>query len=117
MKIKKAAKTISLLLFFLSVFAVFYIIFLIFYFSGDLPDYQDLKDYQFSKINTIYSGNNQIISEIGAEKRIFTSIEKIPEKLINAFVSAEDKNFYTNSGIDVFGIIRAGITNIFSFWR
>ena len=46
------------------------------------------------------------------QERIFVPIDRIPEKLINAFISAEDKNFYNHIGIDFVAIIRASITNI-----
>ncbi len=80
--------------------------------SENLPDYQALLNYNPDKATYIYDSNNEIMGEIANEKRIFIPIEEIPTKLKNAFIAAEDKTFYENSGIDPFGFIKAMIRNM-----
>ena len=58
------------------------------------------------------AGDGQVMMEYAAEKRLFVPIEKIPDKVKNAFIAAEDKHFYTHSGIDYLGIIRAVLGNL-----
>jgi len=60
----------------------------------------------------VYSENGKLIAEYAIEKRLFVPFESIPEKVINSFLSAEDKNFFQHSGVDVKGILRAIIKNI-----
>lgn len=84
----------------------------VFQFSKDLPDYQKDNNYMLCETTRVYSGNGNLIAEFGHEKRIFTPIDDIPPALINAFLAAEDKSFYTNPGIDMMSIIRAAISNI-----
>ena len=59
----------------------------------------------------MYSENGKLIAEYALEKRLFIPFESIPEQVINAFLSAEDKNFFNHPGIDAKGIIRASIKN------
>ena len=65
---------------------------------------------QFS--SRVYSENNKLIAEYAIEKRLFIPYESIPEKVVNSFLSAEDKNFFSHPGIDAKGILRALIKNI-----
>ena len=60
----------------------------------------------------MYSGAGELVSDFSSEKRIFVPYNVIPEKVINAFLSAEDKNFFTHPGVDAKGILRAVINNI-----
>jgi penicillin-binding protein 1A len=96
----------------LVIFAAAVISFIVFHFSKDLPNYQKSNNYKLCETTRVYSGNNNLIAEFAYEKRIFTPIDNIPENLINAFLAAEDKNFYTNPGIDIISIIRAALSNI-----
>ena len=82
------------------------------YFSVGLPDYKKLSNYQPPISSRVYSKNNTLIAEYALEKRLFIPFESIPEKVINAFLSAEDKNFFSHPGIDAKGILRAVIKNI-----
>ena len=59
-----------------------------------------------------YSDNGKLIAEYAIEKRLFVPYEFIPEKVINSFLSAEDKNFFSHPGVDAKGILRATINNI-----
>ena len=58
------------------------------------------------------AGDGRLLAEYAIEKRIFVPIGSIPKRVINAFLAAEDKSFYSHPGIDIFGIVRAGITNL-----
>ncbi len=60
----------------------------------------------------IYAGDGTLLSEYARQRRIFVPVEAVPEKLIEAFLSAEDKNFYTHSGLDWAGIARAMVQNV-----
>ena len=82
------------------------------YFSVGLPDYKKLANYQPPISSRVYSENSKLIAEYALEKRLFIPYESIPEKVINSFLSAEDKNFFNHPGIDAKGILRAIVKNI-----
>ena len=82
------------------------------YFSAGLPDYKKLSNYQPPISSRVYSNDNKLIAEYALEKRLFIPYESIPEKVINSFLSAEDKNFFSHPGIDAKGILRAVIKNL-----
>tara|TARA_B100001564_G_scaffold341424_1_gene336113 strand:+ start:199 stop:2550 length:2352 start_codon:yes stop_codon:yes gene_type:complete len=83
-----------------------------FYFSSGLPDYKKLSDYQPPISSRVYSKDGKLIAEYALEKRLFVPYDSIPRKVINAFLSAEDKNFFNHPGVDAKGIIRATVNNI-----
>ena len=84
------------------------------YFSSGLPDYKKLTNYQPPVSSRIYSDNGSLIAEYAIEKRLFIPYSSIPKKVINSFLSAEDKNFFNHPGIDAKGIARAVINNIYN---
>ena len=94
------------------VVCVFFIFSTLWYFSIGLPDYKKLSNYQPPISSRVYSENRKLIAEYALEKRLFIPYESIPDKVVNAFLSAEDKNFFSHPGIDAKGIIRAIIKNI-----
>ncbi|MFG5382267.1 penicillin-binding protein 1A [Yoonia sp. R2-816] len=80
----------------------------IFYMYGrDLPSYETLSQYTPKTISRIYSGEGRIIDEFAVERRLFTPAEEIPDIVKQAFISAEDKNFYTHAGYDPMGMLSA----------
>ncbi len=81
-------------------------------YSNKLPDYKFLKNYKPSVSSKLYSGSGELVSDFSSEKRIFVPYNAIPEVVINSFLSAEDKNFFSHPGVDAKGIIRAVINNI-----
>jgi len=81
-------------------------------FSNNLPDYKFLINYKPSVSSKVYSGEGELVSDFSSEKRIFVPYNAIPKKIINAFLSAEDKNFFSHPGVDAKGVIRAIINNI-----
>ena len=83
-----------------------------YYFSQDLPKISSLKDYTPSIITTVYSDDNRKIAEFYKERRVVIPLEEMPEKLINAFIAAEDSRFYLHKGIDFISIMRAFFRNI-----
>ncbi len=85
----------------LSVGAIFYM------YSSDLPSHERLAQYTPPTISRIYSGEGRIIDEFAKERRLFVAIEEIPDLVKQAFISAEDKNFYTHNGYDVTGMAGA----------
>ena len=82
------------------------------YFSVGLPDYKKLSNYQPPISSRVYSADSKLIAEYALEKRLFIPYESIPSKVIDSFLSAEDKNFFNHPGIDAKGVIRATINNI-----
>ena len=82
------------------------------YFSIGLPDYKKLSNYQPPISSRVYSVDGNLIAEYALQKRLFVPYESIPEVVINSFLSAEDKNFFSHPGIDAKGILRALFKNI-----
>ena len=100
---------------FLIVFTIIVIFFAfstLWYFSIGLPDYKKLSNYQPPISSRVYSEDGKLIAEYALQKRLFVPYESIPEKVINSFLSAEDKNFFNHPGVDAKGIVRATINNI-----
>ena len=81
-------------------------------FSIGLPDYKKLSNYQPPISNRVYSDDGKLIAEYAIQKRLFVPYESIPEIVVNAFLSAEDKNFFSHPGVDAKGIVRAVINNL-----
>ena len=72
---------------------------------------QKLESYEPPVSSRVYASNGELIAEYAIEKRLFIPYDSIPKKIINAFLSAEDKNFFNHPGIDAKGIVRATIKN------
>ncbi len=80
--------------------------------SKELPDYEVLAKYEPPVMTRVHASDGSLIAEYATERRIYVPVNAIPEKLIQAFISAEDKNFFQHGGIDFQGILRAAITNV-----
>jgi len=80
--------------------------------TRNLPQIASLQDYEPSIITTVYSDDGSLIAEFYLERRLVVPLERIPQKLIEAFVSAEDSRFFEHEGIDFLGITRALWKNI-----
>ena len=87
----------------------------VYYFAQQVPDYRKLADYRPNLITKVYSHDGSILAEYAKERRIYVPISEIPQDLINAFVAAEDADFYSHAGFDMKGIIRAALINTFYF--
>ena len=81
-------------------------------FGRDLPDYQQLADYEPPVMTRIHAGDGRLLAEYATEKRVFVPIRAMPRQVINAVLSAEDKNFYTHQGVDFLSLVRAVLTNV-----
>tara|TARA_B100001057_G_scaffold435659_1_gene466139 strand:- start:4013 stop:6349 length:2337 start_codon:yes stop_codon:yes gene_type:complete len=81
-------------------------------FSNNIPDYKFLKSYKPPVSSKVYSGNGELVADFSQEKRIFVPFSSIPQNVINSFLSAEDKNFFSHPGVDAKGVLRAFINNI-----
>ena len=104
----------NLLLIILSFFLLSLIVILgvLWSFSSNIPDYKFLKNYKPPVSSKVYSGNGNLVADFSKEKRIFVPYRSIPKNVINAFLSAEDKNFFSHPGVDAKGVLRATINNI-----
>ena len=92
--------------------SAFLILSVLWTYSNDLPDYKFLKNYKPPVSSKVYSGNGDLVADFSQEKRVFVPFNSIPKNVINAFLSAEDKNFFKHPGVDAKGVIRAVINNI-----
>ena len=85
----------------------------VFYFFGsDLPDYKQLAVYEPAVITRLYAADGNLFAEYAKEKRVFVPISTVPDRVKNAFLMAEDKNFYDHEGVDFMAIFRSVIINI-----
>jgi len=105
-------KNIFILILSMGLLATIIIVAVLWAFSNNLPDYKFLKNYKPSVSSKVYSGEGELVNDFSTEKRIFVPYEAIPEKVINSFLSAEDKNFFSHPGVDAKGVLRAVINNI-----
>ena len=101
-----------ILIFSFGLLTAFFILSILWAFSNNLPDYKFLKGYKPPVSSKVYSGDGELVNDFSSEKRIFVPHNTIPEKVINAFLSAEDKNFYSHPGVDAKGVLRAIVNNI-----
>ncbi len=81
-------------------------------FSNNIPDYKFLKNYKPPVSSKVYAGDGDLVADFSKEKRIFVPYRSIPKNVINAFLSAEDKNFFSHPGVDAKGVLRATINNL-----
>jgi len=107
-----------LLRFFGWIFAVGTVLFLVgiagaagmfWHFSKDLPDYSQLQDYEPPVMTRVHASDGALVAEYARERRLYLPIQAIPKLVLNAFIAAEDKNFYEHGGLDFTGIARAGL--------
>ena len=105
-------KNIFKLILSFALLSVFSVLAVLWAFSNNLPDYKFLKSYKPPVSSKVYSGEGELVNDFSTEKRIFVPYNAISEKVINSFLSAEDKNFYTHPGVDAKGVLRAIVNNI-----
>lgn len=80
----------------------------------DLPDASELADYRPPTATRVYAGDGTLIGEFSQERRIYVSYDQIPPIVVQAFLAAEDRNFFRHGGIDVSGVGRAMFKNVFN---
>tara|TARA_B100000700_G_C15057110_1_gene863427 strand:- start:2255 stop:4597 length:2343 start_codon:yes stop_codon:yes gene_type:complete len=109
-------KKISLILIVFILASFVTIISILWTYSSKLPDYKFLINYKPAVSSKLYSGAGELVSDFSSQKRIFVPYNSIPKLVINAFLSAEDKNFFSHPGVDAKGILRAVINNVSNFF-
>src|ERR1700741_2052217 len=82
---------------------------LIWHFSRDLPDYSQLQDYEPPVMTRVHAADGSLLAEYAKERRLYLPIQAVPKLVINAFLAAEDKNFYEHGGVDYSGMARAAV--------
>jgi penicillin-binding protein 1A len=82
---------------------------LIWHYSRDLPDYSQLQDYEPPVMTRVHAADGALLGEYAKERRLYLPIQAVPKLVINAFLAAEDKNFYEHGGIDYTGMARAAL--------
>jgi len=82
------------------------------HYSADLPDVDGLRNYQPPVMTRVFASDGQLIADFATERRIFVPYSAIPDLVKQAFVSAEDQNFWTHPGIDPLAILRAGVFDL-----
>jgi penicillin-binding protein 1A len=82
---------------------------LLWHFSKDLPDYSQLQDYEPPVMTRVHATDGSLVAEYATQRRLYIPVQAVPKMVINAFLAAEDKNFYEHNGLDFGGIIRAGV--------
>jgi penicillin-binding protein 1A len=87
-------------------------IYVLWRYGKDLPDYSQLADYRPPVMSRMHAGDGTLIAEFAHQRRLFVPIAAMPRRVIQAFLSAEDKTFYSHPGIDFAGIASALIRNI-----
>ncbi|MDA9701948.1 PBP1A family penicillin-binding protein [Candidatus Pelagibacter sp.] len=108
----KLFKNILVLFLSISLLTIIVIFGILWTFSNNIPDYKFLKNYKPPVSSKMYSGNGDLVADFSKEKRVFVPYSAIPPNVINAFLSAEDKNFFTHPGVDAKGVLRATFNNI-----
>lgn len=84
---------------------------LIWHYSQDLPDYAQLRNYEPPVMTRVHAGDGSLIAEYARERRLYLPIQAVPKLVVDAYLSAEDKNFYKHIGVDPEGLVRAAISN------
>jgi penicillin-binding protein 1A len=88
---------------------------LIWHYSNDLPDYSQLQDYEPAVMTRVHAADGALLGEYSKERRLYLPIQAVPKLVINAFMAAEDKNFYQHGGIDYQGMARAALLYVKNF--
>lgn len=111
----KIAKTVRIILVIVALVAALAALALVgayFYIDSNLPKVETLADYRPPIVTRVFADDGTQVAEFSRERRILVPISRMPKRLTQAFVAAEDANFYQHSGIDFISILRASIKNI-----
>ncbi len=82
------------------------------HFASDLPDVNGLRSYQPKIMSRVYAGDARLMAELATERRLFVPYTAIPDIVKQAFVSAEDQNYWNHRGVDPLAIARAAVTDL-----
>ena len=88
------------------------ILYSLWHYGPTLPDYKQLADYEPPTATRVHAGDGRLIAEYATENRVFVPITSIPKRVKDAFVAAEDQNFYAHFGVDLVALFRAVLTNV-----
>ena len=111
MKAKKILRVLLNIFFWAFVAGIASLAALVLIYGNDLPDYKKLATYAPPVATRLYASDGSLLIEYAEERRVFIDYADMPAQLVNAFIAAEDQNFWTHPGIDVQGIIRAVANN------
>ncbi len=111
MKLKKVLRVLLNILFWGFTLGIAALAVLVFIYGNDLPDYKKLATYAPPVATRLYASDGSLLIEYAEERRVFIDYNDLPPQLVNAFIAAEDQNFWTHPGIDIQGITRALINN------
>lgn len=111
MKFKKFLRILLNTIFWMFVACIASLAVLILIYGNDLPDYRKLATYAPPVATRLYASDGSLLQEYAEERRVFIDYADMPPMLVNAFIAAEDQNFWTHPGIDVQGIVRALANN------
>ncbi len=110
---------VFLLLFVLGIFVVIAgagaAIYGLWHYGRELPDYKQLADYEPPTVTRLHAGDGQLIAEYAKERRVFVPIAAMPRRVKQAFIAAEDQNFYSHYGVDLIALARAVVTNVANY--
>ena len=111
MKFKKFLRIVLNIFFWAFVAGIATLAILVLIYGHDLPDYKKLATYAPPVATRLYASDGSLLQEYAEERRVFIDYADMPPMLVNAFIAAEDQNFWTHPGIDVQGIARALANN------
>ncbi|MCL1902693.1 MAG: transglycosylase domain-containing protein, partial [Alphaproteobacteria bacterium] len=111
-RLGKVLRVVLLAVFWAIAAAIAALAVLVVLYGQDLPDYRKLATYSPPVATRLYAADGSLLIEYAEERRVFIDFEDMPPQLINAFVAAEDKNFWHHPGIDAFGVARATLNNV-----
>ena len=111
MKFKKFLRILLNIIFWCFTAGIAALAALVLIYGNDLPDYKKLATYAPPVATRLYASDGSLLIEYAEERRVFIDFADMPPQLVNAFIAAEDQNFWTHPGIDIQGITRAVINN------
>ena len=82
------------------------------HYAADLPDFQQLQNYQPNVATRVQAGDGRLMAEFAKQKRVFVPINAMPPRMIYAVLAAEDREFYSHGGVNPMAIARAALTNL-----
>ncbi|NIA68779.1 penicillin-binding protein 1A [Pelagibius litoralis] len=91
------------------------VLYAFYHYGRGLPAYAQLADYEPPTVTRVHAGDGRLLAEYATEKRVYVPVSAIPRRVSNAFLSAEDKNFYNHPGVDFLSVTRAVVTNVANF--
>ena len=92
-------------------------LYLLHYYGRGLPDYKQLATYEPPTVTRVHAGDGRLLAEYATEQRVFVPVSAMPKRLINAFLAAEDKNFYHHPGVDFMSVLRATLRNVVNYGK